>query len=242
MIPVLLVALFVLLIPAPSVLAGEDRFNVVVVLVDDMGWMDLSCQGSAYYETPNIDQLAKEGVRFTNGYAACHVCSPTRAAYMTGRHPARIGITDWIRARWNRGGKEATEADRPPDYPAKSNRKLITPNNPYWLDLSERTLAEELRDAGYVTGHTTAASGARRRRCVKAITSSSTGSSPAKASCTTSRPTPANSTTSSKISYLKRRSSKPNSCDGCTGSARNDRSRIRSKHGAAGGAYADACA
>ena len=67
-----------------------------LVLVDDMGWMDLSCQGSDFYRTPNVDRLAKEGIRFTNGYAACAVCSPTRAAVQTGRYPHRLGVTDWI--------------------------------------------------------------------------------------------------------------------------------------------------
>ena len=66
---------------------AADHPNVIVILVDDMGWMDLSCQGSDYYRTPAIDRLATEGVRFTNGYAACAVCSPTRAALQTGRYP-----------------------------------------------------------------------------------------------------------------------------------------------------------
>ena len=69
-----------------------------------MGWMDLSCQGSDFYRTPNVDRLAKEGIRFTNGYAACAVCSPTRAAVQTGRYPHRLGVTDWIRSLFQRGG------------------------------------------------------------------------------------------------------------------------------------------
>ncbi len=79
---------------------AEDRPpNVILILVDDMGWMDLSCQGSDYYKTPNIDRLAAEGVRFTNGYAACAVCSPTRAAVQTGRYPHRVGVTDVFSTR-----------------------------------------------------------------------------------------------------------------------------------------------
>src|SRR5262245_51701563 len=70
--------------------------NVILILVDDLGWTDLSCQGSTFYETPNIDRLAKEGMRFTHGYSACTVCSPTRAAALTGKYPARLHITDWI--------------------------------------------------------------------------------------------------------------------------------------------------
>ena len=66
--------------------------NIVFFLVDDLGWTDVGCFGSAFYETPHIDRLASEGVRFTQAYAACHVCSPTRATMMTGRHPFRHGV------------------------------------------------------------------------------------------------------------------------------------------------------
>ena len=85
-------------------LAKEKKPNVVLVLVDDLGWADLACYGSSLYETPHLDRLAREGMRFTDAYAACAVCSPTRAAVMTGLYPGRIGITDWIRARFQ-GGK-----------------------------------------------------------------------------------------------------------------------------------------
>ena len=64
--------------------------NVVFFLVDDLGWSDVACYGSSFYETPHIDQLAKEGVKFTSGYAACHVCSPTRASILTGKYPATM--------------------------------------------------------------------------------------------------------------------------------------------------------
>lgn len=79
---------------------ANDFINFIVILVDDMGWMDLSCQWSDYYRTPNIDRLAAEGMRFTDGYAASAVCSPSRAAVQTGRYPGRIGVTDWIRSRF----------------------------------------------------------------------------------------------------------------------------------------------
>ena len=95
--------LCVALVAAAAPVIGQDRPNVIVVLVDDLGWADLGCQGSTYYETPAIDRLASEGMRFTDAYAACAVCSPTRAALMTGRYPARVGVTDWIRARFQRG-------------------------------------------------------------------------------------------------------------------------------------------
>ncbi|HHN72451.1 MAG TPA: sulfatase, partial [Thermopetrobacter sp.] len=73
---------------------NESRPNFVVFLIDDLGWTDLGVQGSDLYQTPNIDRLAAEGVRFTNAYAACTVCSPTRAALMTGMYPARTHVTD----------------------------------------------------------------------------------------------------------------------------------------------------
>ncbi|MEO6809809.1 MAG: sulfatase, partial [Isosphaeraceae bacterium] len=70
--------------------------NIVLILTDDMGWTDLGCFGSTFYETPNIDRLATQGMKFTNAYAACTVCSPTRASILTGEYPGRLHITDWI--------------------------------------------------------------------------------------------------------------------------------------------------
>ena len=88
-----------------SVLAGSERLwavgsakeklNFVFILIDDMGWMDLACQGSQFYQTPNIDRLAAQGMRFTNAYASCPVCAPTRASVMTGKYPARLKLTDY---------------------------------------------------------------------------------------------------------------------------------------------------
>ncbi len=94
------------LIFATSVFAGsleaEQPKNVILFLVDDLGWMDLSCQGSKFYKTPNIDKLAYSGVRFTDAYSACVVCSPTRAALLTGKYPARLMLTQWLPdGRWN---------------------------------------------------------------------------------------------------------------------------------------------
>lgn len=74
----------------------ETKPNVVFLLVDDMGWKDLACYGSTFYETPNIDKLASMGVKFANAYTPNPVSSPTRAAIMTGKYPSRVGITDWI--------------------------------------------------------------------------------------------------------------------------------------------------
>jgi arylsulfatase A len=108
--------------------------NIVVILIDDMGWTDLGCQGSDFYRTPNIDKLAKQGLRFTNGYAACPVCSPTRAALMTGKNPARLHLTDWLPGR--------------KDMPSQ---KLARPVILQHLPLEETTIAEALKSAGYVS-------------------------------------------------------------------------------------------
>lgn len=132
--------------------AKDKPLNFVVIFVDDLGWMDLSCQGSAIYRTPNVDRLAKEGMRFTNGYAACAVCSPTRAALQTGRYPSRIGVTDWIRSRFQRG-KIGTPQKNPTEYVGGPNRKLLCPPNPYWMESEEVTIAEVLHDVGYETGY-----------------------------------------------------------------------------------------
>ena len=89
------IATVALVTPAPRA-AEATRPNVVLILVDDLGWTDLGCYGSDLYETPHIDRLARDGVRFTAAYAACTVCSPTRASLLTGKYPARLHITDWI--------------------------------------------------------------------------------------------------------------------------------------------------
>ena len=84
-----------LLLLAPSVAGvAAERPNVVFILADDLGWRDLSVEGSEFYESPNGDRIANEGMRFTRGYATCQVCSPSRASIMTGKYPARLDITD----------------------------------------------------------------------------------------------------------------------------------------------------
>jgi arylsulfatase A len=107
--------------------------NVVLILADDFGWRDLACYGSDFYESPNIDQLAREGMKFTAAYSACTVCSPTRAALLTGKYPARLHVTDWI-----------------PGLPP-TNPKLLVPDWTKHLPLEEITLAEEFKAAGYAT-------------------------------------------------------------------------------------------
>lgn len=126
--------------------------NVIVILVDDMGWMDLSCQGSDLYRTPAIDRLASEGMRFTDGYAACAVCSPTRAALQTGRYPHRIGVTDWIRSRFQRGNL-GTPKQNPTAYVGGANRAFLCPPNPFWMEHEEITIAEALKPRGYQSGY-----------------------------------------------------------------------------------------
>ena len=129
--------------------------NFVIVLVDDLGWTDVSCFGSRYYETPHIDRLASQGMRFTNAYAACAVCSPTRAAVLTGRYPARVGVTDWIRAGFQGGRMPAPDEELPEYVNADDgvDRKLRCPRNPWWMELSEVTLAEALKPASYTSCH-----------------------------------------------------------------------------------------
>lgn len=107
--------------------------NVIVILVDDWGTTDLGCYGSKLYETPNIDRLASEGVRFTTGYSACTVCSPTRAALMTGKYPARLHLTDWIAGH------------------GRPHAKLKIPDWTKFMKHEEVTLAEQFKAAGYAT-------------------------------------------------------------------------------------------
>lgn len=130
--------------------AASAKPNVVFILVDDLGWMDLSCQGSDYYKTPRIDALAEQGMRFTDAYAACAVCSPTRAAVMTGRWPGRLGVTDWIRARFQRG-KVGEVTENPTEYVGGGKRKLMCPPNAFFMEHQEITLAEVLREHDYAT-------------------------------------------------------------------------------------------
>ncbi|MFW5915820.1 MAG: sulfatase, partial [Planctomycetota bacterium] len=113
--------------------ATNNMPNIVFILIDDLGWMDVGCQGSRSYLTPNIDHLADEGMRFTDAYAACTVCSPTRASIMTGKYPARLNLTDWI------SGHEHPWA------------KLRVPDWTQYLPHDETALARAFSNAGYNT-------------------------------------------------------------------------------------------
>ncbi len=131
--PLSLCALCVFITAVPALDAAK-KTNFLFFLVDDMGWADIGANGSTFHETPHIDRLAKGGMRFTHGYAAGSVCSPTRASIMTGRHPVRVDITDWI--------------------PGQSNRPanpLLHPDDRGHLPLKEVTIAEALKEHGYQT-------------------------------------------------------------------------------------------
>jgi arylsulfatase A-like enzyme len=121
--------------PAPSVgkaTSASPRINFVFFLVDDLGYMDIGANNpECFYDTPNVDRLAQSGMRFTNGYAACPVCSPTRLSIMTGKYPSRTDATNWFSGKRQERFAPAPLHDR--------------------MDLSEVTLAEALREHGYVT-------------------------------------------------------------------------------------------
>jgi arylsulfatase A-like enzyme len=121
--------------------AAGRRPNVLFILVDDLGAHDLGCFGSTFYETPHLDRLAGRGVRFTQAYAACPVCSPTRASIMTGKYPTRLAATNWF------GAPQPGLSD----YPPFKTRPLLPPLYEPQVPLDEVMLAEALREAGYRT-------------------------------------------------------------------------------------------
>jgi len=120
-----------------SAAESKSRPNVLFILADDLGWRDLSIEGSTFYESPNIDRIAKSGMRFTQGYAGCQVCSPSRATIMLGKTPARHGITDWIGAAEGTGWKR--------------NTKLLPAKYVHELPAADTSLAESFKEAGYRT-------------------------------------------------------------------------------------------
>jgi arylsulfatase A len=111
------------------------RPNIVLILADDLGWSDLGCYGNRFNETPNIDRLAKQGIRFTDFYAGAPVCSPTRASIISGQHPARVGITAHIPGHW------------------RPFEKLVEPPNALHLPTNTISVAHRLKAAGYATGY-----------------------------------------------------------------------------------------
>lgn len=125
-------AFVVVLVPGVSAQSTAENLNVIFLLADDMGWTGPSSFGGDLHETPNIDRLVRDGMRFTQAYAACAVCSPSRAAILTGKYPARLHTTDWI------PGRKVAGRLRIPDW------------KPY-LDHDEITIAEVLKKEGYRT-------------------------------------------------------------------------------------------
>ena len=121
--------------PDKSAASRQANPNFVFILVDDLGWADVGCYGNKFNETPNIDRLAREGMRFTDAYAACPVCSPTRASIVAGQYPARVGILDFISGHW------------------RPFEKLTVPiNRTQYLPTETVTFAEVLKEAGYICG------------------------------------------------------------------------------------------
>jgi len=118
------------------------KSKIIFILIDDMGWQDPSCSGSTFYETPHIDSLQKQGMMFTQGYAAAPVCSPSRASIMSGKYPVSTGITDWI------------NHNRPSDSKFGNCRGRLL-GAPYLdhLPLEEFSLASALQNGGYQTWH-----------------------------------------------------------------------------------------
>ncbi len=116
----------------------NNKPNIIFILTDDLGWKDLGIQGSNFYETPNIDKLASQGMRFTDAYATSPVCSPSRSSIMTGQYPARTGITDWIVGAQNMIGPIP-------------NQKLLQKPFKFNLPKTEVTIAQALKQHGYAT-------------------------------------------------------------------------------------------
>lgn len=130
-------ALLILMSLGMGLSAASEKPNFVFILADDLGIMDMSCEGSTLHETPNIDRIAHEGMRFTEGYSTCQVCSPSRASILTGKYPVNHGITDYI-------GAAVGEA-------WKRNDKILPSEYKRHLGHEETTLAEALAAGGYKT-------------------------------------------------------------------------------------------
>ena len=131
----LIILFTALLAPSASTTLNAKTPNVVFIFVDDMGWGDVGCYGNDFIDTPNIDQLAKDGMRFTDFYAAGAVCSPTRCAVQSGQNQARIGITAHIPGHW------------------RPFERVINPQTTMALPLDVVTVAERMKAAGYATGY-----------------------------------------------------------------------------------------
>jgi arylsulfatase A-like enzyme len=141
-----LVALALALAPPPSFAADSPKPNVIFILADDLGAHDIACLGSTFYETPNLDRLAKRGARFPNAYAASPLCSPTRSSILTGQYPARIGITAPA------CHLPALQLEKKLE-PGGPNNRVLTADSITRLSTDYHTLAESLKESGYATAH-----------------------------------------------------------------------------------------
>jgi arylsulfatase A len=113
----------------------REKPNIVFILADDLGWADLPAYGNTFHETPNIDRLASEGIRFVNAYSSAPVCSPTRASLMSGQYPARVGIIDFI-----------------PGFGRPYDKVIVPRNKTQYLPVEIETIGEVLKSGGYATG------------------------------------------------------------------------------------------
>ena len=125
---------FLAAVAVQSVRPSTRKLNFIFILIDDLGWHDVGFTGSKFFETPNIDKLAAQGMRFNNAYATCPVCSPSRASILTGKYPARLGITNFLPGRHE-----------------LLCSKLLPPLSKQFLPLEETTIADELKAIGYTT-------------------------------------------------------------------------------------------
>lgn len=125
-----------MLLVSSAVWGQSERPNIVFILADDLGWADLPIYGNKFNEAPNLTKLARDGMQFTNAYASCPVCSPTRASIMSGQYPARVGIIDWIPGHW------------------RPFEEVVVPvNRTQYLPEEIVTMGEALQNAGYATGY-----------------------------------------------------------------------------------------
>ncbi len=131
---------------------NENIPNIILIHVDDLGFADLGCFGSDFYETPNLDKLASEGMKFINSYSASAVCSPTRAALLTGKYPSRLGITDWIRAKFQ-GGIIGKDGLNPVGYEENEGLPLKTPKNFLFLSMNEKIIPQYLTKLSFKSAH-----------------------------------------------------------------------------------------
>ncbi len=132
------IILLVVFVKSSTAQQASKPPNIILILADDLGWADLQCYGSTFYETPNLDKLAAQGIRFTNAYASSPVCSPTRASVLTGKYPIKTGVTDWIVGRQSNGKATAYE-------------KMVSQPFNYFIQPTEETIAEAALKANYKT-------------------------------------------------------------------------------------------